>query len=316
MDWPAAGELVPLLVHSAGTASTRAYFPSQAHSLYRMENNCLKIGTHMSVAGGYKKLAENAAAIGANTLQIFIRNPRGTAARELTPKEIGAFRHIMEEHQFGPFIAHAPYTLNLCSENGHLRELSGQMLGADLARMELFPGNLYNLHPGSRQKQSVGAAAGQIAAALNGAMWPEMSTTVLLETMAGKGSEMGRCFEELREILAAVELKEKIGVCMDACHMWDSGYDIVNHLDQVLEQFDRAIGLERLKAFHINDSMNPRGSGKDRHALLGNGCIGKEAVLAIVNHPRLHHLPFILETPTDLSGHAQEIADLKRAFRW
>lgn len=276
----------------------------------------LKIGTHLSVAKGYAALAKNAIQIGANTFQLFIRNPRGARAKEIRQDEFEAFRDILRKHSFTPFLAHAPYTLNLCSSSRHLRELSVQMLDEDLKRMEFMPGNFYNLHPGNRLKQSVGCAVGQIAEALNHVMFPDMQTTVLLETMSGKGSEVGQCFEELKNILDRVEQKDKIGICMDACHMWDSGYDIVNHLDEVLEQFDRIIGLKYLKAFHINDSMNDRASHKDRHTLIGNGKIGEDTIRTIINHPCLYQLPFILETPTDLKGHAEEIRVLKEQYVW
>ena len=274
----------------------------------------LSIGTHLSIARGYAALAKDAVKIGANTFQMFIRNPRGARAKEIKPGEIEEFLDILQKHSFGPFVAHAPYTLNLCSSSRHLRELSAQMMGEDLQRMELMPGNLYNLHPGSRLDQTLDSAIEQIAKGLNYVMFPDMKTMVLLETMSGKGSEVGRRFEELKEILDRVVQKDHIGVCMDACHMWDSGYDIVNRLDETLEQFDRIIGLNRLKAFHINDSMNARESHKDRHTLIGDGFIGEETIIRIINHPRLYHLPFILETPTDLAGHAQEIIKLKKQY--
>lgn len=276
----------------------------------------LKIGTHLSVAKGYAALAKDAVRIGANTFQLFIRNPRGARAKEIKQDEIDKFQNILQMHDFTSFIAHAPYTLNLCSSSAHLRELSAQMLKEDLQRMEMMPGNLYNLHPGSRLDQTAKTAVCQIADALNEVMYPKMQTTVLLETMSGKGSEMGRCFEELKEILDRIEIRDKIGICMDACHMWDSGYDVVNQLDEVLAEFDSIIGLKYLKAFHINDSMNVRGSRKDRHTLIGNGCIGSYAINRIINHPKLYRLPFILETPTDLDGHAEEIRDLKAQYIW
>lgn len=278
--------------------------------------NELSIGTHLSVAKGYAALAKDAVQIGANTFQMFIRNPRGARAKELKPGEIETFLDILQMHGFGPFIAHAPYTLNLCSSSRHLRELSARMMGEDLQRMELMPGNLYNLHPGSRLDQPLDSAIEQIAQGLNHVMFPDMKTTVLLETMSGKGSEVGKRFEELKEILDRVAQKDHIGVCMDACHMWDSGYDIVDRLDEMLEQFDRLIGLNRLKAFHINDSMNVRESHKDRHTLIGEGHIGEDTIIRIINHPRLCHLPFILETPTDLAGHAQEIKKLRKQYVW
>lgn len=279
-------------------------------------NETLKIGTHLSVAKGYAALAKDAVSIGADTFQLFIRNPRGAKAKELKPGEIESFLNTLQNHNFTPFLAHAPYTLNLCSSSRHLRELSAQMLGEDLQRMELMPGNLYNLHPGNRLEQPIYTAVGQIADALNHAIFPEMRTTVLLETMAGKGSEVGRSFEELKKILEQIKQKDKIGICMDACHMWDSGYDIVDRLEEVLEEFDRLIGLNYLKAFHINDSMNARGSHKDRHTLIGTGQIGEDAIIKIINHPSLYKLPFILETPTDLEGHTKEIEYLKKKYIW
>jgi len=274
----------------------------------------LKIGTHLSIAKGYAALANDAVKINANTFQMFIRNPRGAGAKAVNPDEIKKFLSILNTHNFTPFLAHAPYTLNLCSADNHLRELSAQMLAEDLQRMELMPGNFYNLHPGNRRGQPLDTAVRQIAGALNQVMFSGMQTTVLLETMSGKGSEVGSCFEELKNILDQVDKKEHIGICMDACHMWDSGYDIVNHVDDVLEHFDRIIGLEYLKAFHINDSMNIKGSHKDRHTLIGSGNIGTDAIIRIINHPHLYNLPFILETPTDLAGHAKEISFLKRQF--
>ena len=280
------------------------------------ERTRLKIGTHLSVAKGYVRLAEDAVSIGANTFQFFIRNPRGARAKRIDHREIEVFLKVLREHDFTPFLAHAPYTLNLCSASEHLRELSEQMLAEDLDRMELMPGNLYNLHPGNRLDQPLELAVEQIAGALNRVIFPEMKTTVLLETMAGKGSEVGRCFEELKEILDRVERKEKIGVCMDACHLWDSGYDVVSGLEALLDQFDRQIGLEYLKAFHINDSMNPRESRKDRHTVIGTGHIGEDAIVRVINHPALCRLPFILETPTDLAGHAEEIRILKERYTW
>lgn len=261
-------------------------------------------------------MARNAIEIGANTFQFFIRNPRGARAKKINMEEIGEFLEILKKNEFGSFLAHAPYTLNLCSSDGHLRELSAQMLKEDIQRMELMPGNFYNLHPRNRLKQSLETATGQIADALNSIMFPEMRTVILLETMAGKGSEVGRSFEELKGILDRIELKDHIGICMDACHLWDSGYDIVDHLEEILSHFDQIIGLELLKAFHINDSMNVRESHKDRHTVIGSGHIGKETILDIINHPALYRLPFILETPTDLAGHAEEIRCLKGKYRW
>lgn len=274
----------------------------------------LKIGTHLSVAKGFKRMVKDAVSINANTLQFFSRNPRGTRARAVKEVEMGEFRNLLETYGLGPVITHAPYTMNPCSANDHLRGLSKEMMGEDLKRMEYLPGNYYNIHPGSRLGQPVKKAVIQIAELLNQVMFPEMHTTVLLETMPGKGSEVGGCFEELKAIWDRVELKDHMGICMDACHMWDSGYPIVEDLEGVLRQFDQIIGLEHLKAFHINDSKNPRGSHKDRHTTLGDGIIGAEAIVNIVNHPSLCHLPFILETPTDLEGHAREIRMLRTAY--
>ena len=278
-------------------------------------DNCLKIGAHLSVAKGYRRMIQDAVDIGANTLQFFARNPRGVRAKAVNEKEMEEFRLLIAEHNFSPIIAHSPYTMNLCSANSHLREISGQMMEEDLKKMEYLPGNYYNLHPGSRLGQPMEYAVGKIASMLNKAMFPEMKTMILLETMAGKGSEVGRYFEELKEILDRVELGGQVGICMDVCHMWDSGYPVAEDLEGVLKQFDQIIGLKRVKAFHINDSMNPRGSRKDRHTTLGDGSIGLETIIKIINHPSLCHLPFILETPTDLAGHSEEIRMLRKAFK-
>lgn len=275
----------------------------------------LKIGAHLSVAKGYKQMASDAVKIGANTLQFFARNPRGARAKAVNEPELEAFRAFLQKHQFAPIIAHAPYTMNLCSDNDHLRELSEEMLEEDLEKLEYLPGNFYNLHPGSRRGQPFSDAARKISDMLNKAMFPGMKTVVLLETMSGKGSEIGRSFEELKAILEHIELQDQIGICMDVCHMWDSGYPIVDDLNGVLDKFDQIIGLKYLKAFHINDSKNPRESRKDRHSTLGDGYIGAEAIIEIINHPSLCHLPFILETPTDLTGHAKEIQMLKAAYQ-
>lgn len=271
------------------------------------------IGTHLSVARGYARMGREALDIGASTLQFFARNPRGARAKQVNLADMQAFRQLAADNGFGPIVAHAPYTMNLCSPDPHLRGLSAEMLAEDLERMELLPGNLYNLHPGSSVGQPLDEAIEQIAAGLNRTLFSDMHTMVLLETMPGKGSEVGRSFEELRMILDRVAHTDKIGVCMDACHVWDAGYDIVDGLDGVLETFDRVIGLDRLYAFHINDSLNPCGSRKDRHARIGRGCIGQEALARLINHPALRSLPFILETPNDLAGHAEEIALLRRA---
>ena len=271
----------------------------------------LTIGAHMSVAKGYVRMGRETLETGANTLQFFARNPRGAKARTPDERELRTFAGLLGENGLRCVVAHAPYTMNACSPDGHLRELAAEMMAGDLKVMEYFPGNFYNFHPGSHVGQGVRTAVVQIADVLNKVLYPELRTTVLLETMAGKGTEVGRSFEELREIIDRVKLAEKVGVCMDSCHMWDAGYDIAEKLDGVLQEFDKVIGLCRLKAFHLNDSLNERGSRKDRHALLGEGKIGMKALMNIVAHPRLCSLPFILETPTDTAGHAAEIQRVK-----
>lgn len=256
-------------------------------------------------------MAQDAVRINAGTLQCFIRNPRGARSRAVLPDELAAFRSMLSENQLTPIVVHAAYTMNLCSENGQTREHSTEMLIEDLTRVAELPGNLYNLHPGSRITQPVDIAILQIADAINCALPYAGNTIVLLETMAGKGSEVGSRFQELADILSLIDDPSRVGVCMDSCHMHDAGYDIVNDLDGVLEDFDRTVGLSRLRAFHINDSMNPCGSRRDRHAMCGEGWIGLPAIRRILTHPVLLHLPFILETPTDTDGHAAEIAMLK-----
>lgn len=274
----------------------------------------LIIGAHMSIAKGYTSMGRETLSIGANTLQFFARNPRGAKARALDKADVTAFAKLFGENGLQTVVAHAPYTMNACSADPHLRQLAAEMMAEDLKVMEYFPGNLYNFHPGSHVGQGLEIAVEQIAETLNQVLSSDMHTTVLLETMAGKGTEVGRRFEELRAIMDRVECKEKVGVCMDSCHMWDAGYDIAGNLDGVLEEFDKVIGLDKVRAFHLNDSMNGCGSRKDRHALLGEGHIGMEALTAIVRHPSLGHLPFILETPTDTAGHALEIQKLKQAL--
>ena len=271
----------------------------------------LFLGTQLSSGKGFKNMGLEALAIETNTFQFLRPNPRGTKAKTVDPADVGQLKQILAENNFGPIIAHAPYTLNACSKDPHLRELSAEMFADDLERMENLPGNLYNLHPGSSLGQPLKEAVNYIAAMLNGVMNRRHHTTILLETMSGKGSEVGQSFEELAEIIARVDLDGQIGVCFDACHLWDSGYDIVNDLDGVLNTFDKIIGLEKLKAFHLNNSRNPLGSRKDRHAPIGEGFIGLEGVFAIISHPQLKHLPFVTETPLDLAGHQREIALLK-----
>lgn len=269
------------------------------------------IGNHLSSAKGYEAMGKQAVRLGGETFAFFTRNPRGGKAKEIKPEDVEKFLEIAKEQHFGKIVAHAPYTMNACAAKEDIRELAHTMFTDDLKRMEYTPGNYYNFHPGSHVGQGTETGITLIAELLNQVLYPEQTTTVLLETMAGKGSEVGRNFEELQAIIERVDLKEKIGVCFDTCHVWDAGYDIVEHLDEVLKEFDRIIGLERLKAIHLNDSMNPLGSHKDRHARLGEGQIGSEALQRIVCHEKLQGLPFILETPNDDEGYAAEIAIVK-----
>ena len=270
------------------------------------------IGCHLSASKGYKAMGEKALELGANTFAFFTRNPRGGSAKDINPKDVEAFLEIAKENNFGKLVAHAPYTMNACAEKENVRQLAFEMLADDLKRMEYTPGNYYNFHPGSHVGQGVEKGIDMIAEVLNTVLKPEQTTIVLLETMAGKGSEIGRNFEELRAIIDRVELKEKLGVCLDTCHVWDGGYDIVNDLDGVLEEFDRVIGLDMLKAIHLNDSMNDRETHKDRHQKIGEGTLGEAAIRRIINHPKLKDLPFILETPNDEAGYAKEIAALRQ----
>ena len=265
------------------------------------------IGNHLSASKGYAAMGKAALALDANTFAFFTRNPRGGKAKEIDEKDVEKFLNFAKEHEFGKIVAHAPYTMNLCAAKEDVRSFSKEMLLDDLKRMEYTPYNYYNFHPGSHVGQGAEKGIALIAEALNEALKPEQTTTVLLETMAGKGTEVGRTFEELREILDRVELNDKMGVCLDTCHVWDGGYDIVNDLDGVLNEFDRVIGLDRLKAVHFNDSMNDCGSHKDRHAKLGEGKIGAEAMRRVALHPLLEGRPFILETPNDDEGYRREI---------
>ena len=274
----------------------------------------LKIGNHLSSSKGYKAMGEAAVKLGANTFAFFTRNPRGGKAKEIDPSDVEAFLHLAQEQGLQRLVAHAPYTLNPCSADPALREFARNTFADDLRRMEYTPGNYYNFHPGSHVKQGTETGITFIAEMLNGVLTEKQTTTVLLETMSGKGTEVGRSFEELRAILDRVEHQEKMGVCLDTCHVWDGGYDIVNNLDGVLAEFDRIIGLERLKAIHLNDSLNDLGSHKDRHARIGEGKIGLEALARVINHPALRELPFILETPNDDAGYAREIALLKSKY--
>lgn len=266
------------------------------------------IGNHLSSSKGFLAMGKMALKLGGNTFAFFTRNPRGGAAKAIDPEDAKKLMEFMKEHNFGPLVAHAPYTMNVCAAKEDIREFSWNMLKEDLQRMEYLPGNYYNFHPGSHVGQGEEVATEYICQALNQALTEDCQTTVLLETMAGKGTEMGRSFEELRKIIDGVTLSQKIGVCLDTCHIWDGGYDIVEHLDEVLSEFDRVIGLERLKAIHFNDSMNKLGTHKDRHQKIGEGEIGMEAMKAVVCHPLLQGKPFILETPNDDEGYAKEIA--------
>ena len=269
------------------------------------------IGSHLSASKGYLHMGREALSIGANTFQFFTRNPRGGAAKAMDEKDVNAFNHLCREEGISVILAHAPYTLNPCAREESIRDFARRTFRDDLQRLEYTPGSLYNFHPGSHVQQGAEAGIRLITEMLNDLLTADMTTTVLLETMAGKGSEVGRSFEELKAILDGVHLNDKMGVCLDTCHVHDGGYDIVNDLDGVLDHFHRVIGLDKLKAIHLNDSKNPLGSHKDRHEKIGEGSLGLEAVERIINHPRLRHLPFYLETPNELAGYAREIALLK-----
>lgn len=269
------------------------------------------IGCHLSSSGGFLAMGETARRIGATTFQFFTRNPRGSRAKAIDPADAAALRALLTAERFGPIVAHAPYTINPCSKDARTRTFARETLADDLARMEYLPGNLYNFHPGSHTGQGIDTGIDQIADTLNAILRPEQQTTVLLETMAGKGTEVGSRFEELRAIIDRVALSEKLGVCLDTCHVSDAGYDVAGDLDGVLTEFDRVIGLSRLRAVHLNDSLNPLGAHKDRHARIGEGTLGQEAFRRIINHPALRSLPFVLETPNELEGYAREIALLR-----
>lgn len=272
------------------------------------------IGCHLSVTNGYEAMGKQMTEFDGNTFAWFTRNPRGGKAKDIEPEDVKKLQGILEKEKFGKLVAHASYTMNLCSAKPETRANGLDMLQQDLQRMEQVPNQYYNFHPGSHTGQGAEVGIEQIADGLNASLFPEMHTTVLLETMAGKGSEVGKTFEELREIIDRVELKDKLGVCLDTCHVWDGGYDIVNDFDGVLTQFDKVIGLDRLKAIHFNDSKNECGAAKDRHEKLGQGCIGMEAMKRIAMHPALQGLPFILETPNDDAGYIKEIATIKGWF--
>ncbi len=271
----------------------------------------LRIGCHLSSSKGFLAMARTAQSIGATTFQYFTRNPRGGAAKEWQKEDIDAMLALFGETGIGIPLAHAPYTINACAREERTRQFALETLADDIRRLEMLPDALYNFHPGSHVGQGPEQGIELIADALNQVLKPQQHTTVLLETMAGKGTEVGRSFEELRAIIDRVELSDKIGVCLDTCHIWDGGYDIVGHLEDVIGEFDRIIGLGRLRAVHINDSMNPCGAHKDRHEKIGQGFIGAEAFGRIVNHPALRELPFYLETPNELEGYQAEIAMLR-----
>lgn len=274
----------------------------------------LNIGCHLSTTKGFENMGKEALGIGANTFQFFTRNPRGGKAKKIDEKDVAGLLEIAKNNEFATILAHAPYTLNACSADERTREFALEMMADDLVRMEYLPNSLYNFHPGSHVKQGVKVGIDYIVDMLNKVIKPEQTTTVLLETMAGKGTEVGRSFEEIAEIINRVELKDHMGVCLDTCHVYDAGYDIVNDLDGVLEEFDRVIGLDRLRAIHLNDSKNPFGSHKDRHEKIGEGNIGLEAITRIINHPKLRHLPFFLETPNELEGYKNEIELLRSVY--
>lgn len=271
----------------------------------------LRIGCHLSSSAGYLEMGKTAVAIGADTFAFFTRNPRGGAAKAIDENDISAFLALAAENDIKYLVAHAPYTLNPCSSNPDLRRFARSTMRDDLKRMEYTPGNYYNFHPGSHTGQGTETGIAQISDMLNELLSPEQTTTVLLETMAGKGSEIGGRFEELREIIDRVNQNDKLGVCLDTCHIYDGGYDIVNNLDGVLSEFDRVVGLSRLGAVHLNDSMYGFSSHKDRHAKIGEGKIGTEALARVINHPALRHLPFILETPNELPGYKAEISMMR-----
>ncbi len=274
-----------------------------------------KIGCHLSISKGFEHIGKEALSIGANTFQFFTRNPRGAKAKEIDIDDINKLLKLMKENNFAKVLAHAPYILNACSSKEETRDLALQIIQDDLMRMEYLPNNLYNFHPGSHVGQGVEVGVNQIADMLNKVITKDQTTIVLLETMSGKGSEVGRSFEELSEIISKVSNNDKVGVCLDTCHINDAGYDVVNKLDDILNNFDKIIGLDRLYAVHLNDTMNPTGSHKDRHQKLGEGYIGLGAVEKIINHEALRDLPFYLETPNDIEGYRNEIEILKQLYR-
>ena len=275
----------------------------------------LHIGCHLSSSKGFAAMGKTALSIGADTFAFFTRNPRGSKAKEIDPADVAAFRELWAPNASIPLVAHAPYTLNPCSSKPNVREFARQTLADDLRKLEAVPGNYYNMHPGNHLGQGSQTGIVLIGDTLNEIIDPALHTTLLLETMAGKGTEMGRNFGELRAILDRLEHPEKVGICLDTCHIWDGGYDIVHDLDGVLQEFDDVLGLDKLKAIHLNDSKNPLGAAKDRHEKLGQGMIGLTALERVVNHPALRNLPFILETPNDLDGYAEEIRTMREAWK-
>ena len=271
----------------------------------------LNIGCHLSASDGYVAMAKQAIEIDANTFQFFTRNPRGFKAKDIDEQDVKEFLEIIKENKFVKILAHAPYTLNPCSADKRVRDVAKEIFIDDLKRMEYTPGNMYNFHPGSHVGQGIDTGIKIISETLNEVLKKEQTTTVLLETMSGKGSEIGSKFEELKQIIDSVELKDKVGVCLDTCHIYDGGYDIVNNLDDVIKDFDNIIGLEKLKAIHLNDTKNPFASHKDRHEKIGEGHLGLDAISKVINHPKLKKLPFYLETPNEIEGYAKEIKMLK-----
>ena len=274
----------------------------------------LYIGNHTSSSKGYAAMGRQIVKNGGNTFAFFTRNPRGGNAKAIDPADVAKFQEIAREHEFGKIVAHAPYTLNACAAKENLRDFARNTFSDDLKRMEATPGNYYNFHPGSHVGQGIEVGIQKIAEVLNAVLTEEQTTTVLPETMAGKGSEVGSHFQELRAIMDLVEKRDKLGICLDTCHVWDGGYDIVNDLDGVLTEFDRIIGLDHLKAIHLNDSLNPLGSHKDRHARIGEGQMGLDALVRVIRHPALEGKPFILETPNDDEGWTREIALLRERY--
>ena len=275
----------------------------------------LHIGCHLSISKGFAHIGKEALSIKADTFQFFTRNPQGGKAKEIDLADAAKFRALAAENHFAPVVAHAPYTLNPCSDNPQTREFAEMVFADDLKRMEYIPHNYYNFHPGSHVGQGAAAGIAMIIDLLNRILTPEQNTIVLLETMSGKGSEVGRSFEELRQIIDTARDGDKLGVCLDTCHVYDAGYDVVGQLDDVLCEFDRVLGLARLKAIHLNDSKNPMGSHKDRHERIGKGSLGTEAIAAIINHPALQGLSFYLETPNEIEGYAEEIRLLRGLYK-